>query len=264
MSLALLLLALLGQSNPNPPPKKDPAALLRCQREKGCGQRSRTGTAAGRLHAAILTSLPATAGQATGSLSGITLTRNSVRGCARDDGTYAVLTANQPCVEAQGLLIEQGVTNWAVVSGPLSGIGWGSSTNGTAITASVNALTSPLGTQTATVLTYPQPAVPPAGWSRWATSLTGTNVAGTYVWSLWAGTGGGTATTAPISAFATVAPAFVNCPLAATMARCSVTITGHTSAGTISPLIGSNGTAWNGGTMAVWGGQVEKSDYLHA
>jgi hypothetical protein len=101
--------------------------------------------------------------QCTGTLTtqggaAVTVTRASNKYCTKSDGTMVLLSANQPAVEANGLLVESGATNLLLQSQALATTPWGT-LNGTSaaptVTNNTVDLTDPLGGNTATKIVYP-------------------------------------------------------------------------------------------------------------
>jgi hypothetical protein len=78
----------------------------------------------------LLATVP-TASQCTNTnLTGVTVSRNAVEICQKDDGTYVFIDANKPVVEARGLRVWRAVTNLetsanSMYTGPTGG--WGAS-----------------------------------------------------------------------------------------------------------------------------------------
>lgn len=113
---ALLLLLLAGSAAwAKPAPRPVRTGSRRCQDRS----RRECGGAAPLLQ--VLPGGPASSQTALGTLTGSkgepsTTARASTRSCTRSDGVIVTLSANQPCVESTGLLVEPSGTNLALKS----------------------------------------------------------------------------------------------------------------------------------------------------
>lgn len=69
----------------------------------------------------LLLTGPLTAAQCTGTVSGLSVSRTASSYCQRDDGVLALVGANSPVVEANGLRVEPASTNRVAFSEALNG-----------------------------------------------------------------------------------------------------------------------------------------------
>lgn len=220
----------------------------------------------GKLYLSLLSSLPATVAQGTGSLTGVAVARSGVRGCTRDDGLLVLLSTNQLCVEAQGILVEKGVTNLVVRSQELQLSPWsylGSQAgNGLHVEGpDTDALTAPDGTATAERLTVGQNVTGGGDYCVLRQQSTVANATG-YVLSAYLKAGSGQWVSGYINS-GTFTP--TTCTLTASWGRCLATKTSAST--TVYPTLGYVGpdaTSMSGWTMGAWGLQLELGDYPHA
>lgn len=211
-----------------------------------------------------------TAGQiAAGSLftakgAAVTTTRASNKTCTAADGGLVYLTANQPCVESAGLLVEGASTNLALQSAALATAPW---TNGGAATIVNGSATAPDGTAAATSITLSAGTGPA---SQDVNQGVTTSASTTYTFSvwLWAPAASGAVqvrlarTNTSTWATATVSPTLT---LTTTPTRYSLTFTTGAADTASGLVIGSENftpfTATLNQPFYAWGAQLEQQPF---
>lgn len=220
----------------------------------------------------ILPYPPSLADQGTGSVSGITCTRVGVRSCVKSDASLVKLTTNQLAVEANGMLIEQGVAaNRCLRSEEFATAPWVTSSTIAAVpTVTANAAIAPDGTTTADKLDVP--AVADTQASVVIQTFTASGVAYTasifakavtpgasfYIYLIDAGTG------TPVYSSSLIQPSTT------AWARYSVTSGASLTAGSwalgvgVRAIAGGGQSAQAASSFLVWGAQVDAYAYQRA
>lgn len=104
----------------------------------------------------------------------VTTTRASGKSCTRSDGLVVALTANQPCVETAGLLIESAATNLFLFSEQLNNAAWTANNSGTtAPVVSTDACTAPDGLDVGESVAFP--SITAGQWSQLLQSVSVTS-----------------------------------------------------------------------------------------
>lgn len=203
-----------------------------------------------------------TAGQIGGSFGEtVTFTRATAAYGTDAAGLQKQLASGQPVIETKGLKVEPAHTNYIPSSQTLSGNGWSSSSDGGAITATLNAGVSPDGTANATKLTYPADLPGDATFENWQVT-TLTLPAGTVRFSVWLKAGTNTKINLLMFTSAGLTNALV-CNLTSSWQLFELTQT-HDGSGTCNFYIGGAGGAFGtllAGDLYAWGAQGTVSTY---
>lgn len=184
----------------------------------------------------------------------------------RDNATVAKLTADQPAVEADGILIEKGVTNLVLRSEDL-GTTWAVIANSLNPTVGTDAIVAPDGTTTADRVTTNQATTAGGSYSLVRQQVNSLTNGGTYAFSTWVG-GSGTApaTVVYINDAVVGSTGWVSCPGNGAFTRCMSTraiasTTGYESIGWAQDTVQA---ASSGLLTYFWGFQLEVGAYAHA